>query len=167
MTEISESFVDYVEDTASVISGFAPQGVTGQLAGSFKGEFIEKTDDEIVAGVFSNSEYWRYVNFGTLPFNMKLIPVDLNPETVQKLGKKLYRDKVTGQPLVPIVWDWARLKVGITDEVERYNFCWSVFRKISREGITAQHFTEKGKEEMQKSIHFKVFERPGVEVKLR
>jgi len=161
--ELGDSLVEFATDLSSLMSDKAPQGVTGDLASGFTAEPLETSDKELAVPIMNAVKYWRYVNFGTEPFNMKLIPITLSEDIQQEIGKRLViRDGVI---LVPIVWEWAQKVVRIDNEAERYKFCWNVFWKIAKKGITAQHFVEKAVTEIQKTKYlYKCFKSHNVEV---
>ena len=142
----------YANDMLMQASQNAPQGVTGQLAHNLVHEVDEDTDKIGFA-----ESYAPYIEDGTDPFNAKLITIHLSDIVIKKLGKAIRRDRETGEILVPVWWDWADKKVGLSDPVERYRFCWNVYRKIQKDGITAQHFFSKAVNEFRKESKMKSY----------
>ena len=173
---IMKDRVEYVSDIRSLYEDNAPKD-TGDLAGSC--EQYDTLEESVLAVMQS---YAPFIEHGTEPFKAKLIEIDLGPrirQRIEKAGGKVVttntwqwkqlaipekRDGVTHnymkeqvtRVLVPVWWDWARRKVHITDPAERYKFCWAVWYKIAKKGITAQWpmtraiATAKGKEHLYK-----------------
>lgn len=161
---IFKDLVGFTEDTMSLIQDKTPQGVTGHLAGSFYTQYDRENN---VGEIRAGTEYWDYVNDGTDPFNPKLVEVTLPDEVMKKLGK-LAKIGRGGGVLEPIFMEWVQKKLKIFDYVEAYKVAWSIYRKIQREGITAQHYVEIATQEMQKESNlYKLSLHSGAEVKPR
>ena len=150
--EVRKIKYEYAEDMLQQAQANAPQGVTGNLAGHVMHEADDDTD---VIGFMES--YAPFIEDGTDPFNAKLITINLSDIVIKKLGKAIRRDRNTGEILVPVWWDWADKKVGLSDPVERYRFCWNVYRKIQKDGITAQHFFSKAVNEFRKDSKVKSY----------
>ena len=165
--ELRKRRYEYAEDMLSLAQENAPQGVTGNLAGHTMHTASDK-EDEI--GFYES--YAPFIEFGTDPFNAKLITITLPDGVKKKLGKQLRTDD-SGSVLVPVWWDWAEKKVGISNLKDRYTFCWYVWKKIAGQvpgkegGITAQHFFQRAIQEFKKQSVINKYFGEDVEVSIR
>lgn len=160
---VNQAIREYAEDIRSVAEDIAPQGETGFLGQSFKTEHAE--DQSII---FNDAPYASYVEFGTEPYNAKLITVDLVEEDVKRLGSNLRRCKFTNKPLVPVWFGWVKKVLNIPDDVDAYRISWKIYERVQREGFHPQLFFHTAVNEMRKEQQIKrVFGKYFEEVRVR
>ena len=170
--EVTQLLLDYAEDIRTTAEnnceekderGFAIND-TGAMARGYKVSPARVNDRFAEVTVFNDVEYSKYIEFGTQPFNPKLIEINLPTNIQRKIGKKLVVKD--GKILAPVFIDWVRLKLGIRNKVEQYNVAWAIYRKIQRDGIRARYPFTHAVAEMSKHQKYKNhFQTSGVEVR--
>ena len=143
---VKKARVDYTEDIISIAldnleegSGRGRINYTGDLANS-----LVKAHGETESEFGFQAHHANTIEYGREPgIWEKLIEVDLQKKTIKELGRGLKTDKVSGRPIVPVYWDWARLKLGMTNEADRYRFCWRLYHKRYKYGKEGEFFVHK------------------------
>ena len=164
--EVTDALIEYAEKFVSEVEDASPQGVTGELAGGNFMTPIVDEGDQLSLTVENRMEYAKYIEFGTEPFNPKLIQWHLSKKAIKQLGGMPWENKRTkvvvskatgiipeyeiGVVLAPVFMEWVQKVMNIQDEVKAYLTAWSIYRKIQKKGITAQHFYKRTADKMSK-----------------
>jgi len=123
-----------VQDMTEMFRGLSdehsPKGETGLMAGAHQTMYDR---DDLTGYVMNDTEYAKYVHWGTKPYYIRIVPYNADPAVIKELGQRAV--VINGVVMVPVFIGWVRKVLGL-DEVSAYLKAWAIHRRVRTEGFT-------------------------------
>jgi hypothetical protein len=98
---------DLTESFRGVCDNQCPSGETGLMAGAHQTMYDR---DDLTGYVMNDTEYAKYVHWGTKPYYIKIIPYHMTKEDRQALGARAV--VIGGELMAPVFIGWVKKVLG-------------------------------------------------------